>query len=99
VVTQTTPKQEGTTINEGSFELSAYPNPVSDVLTVTLSGIEDVNGTLEMIDVLGKAVQCHISMVNNSTFNIQTSTLSSGVYFIRYKDDEGRTGMVKVVKE
>jgi hypothetical protein len=72
---------------------------VSDVLTVTLSGIEDVNGTLKMIDVLGKAVQCHIAMVNNSTFNIQTSTLSSGVYFIRYKDSEGRTGTLKVVKE
>ena len=98
-IAPSTQLQEGTTLNEGSFTISAYPNPVSDVLTVTISGIEEVKGTLEMIDVLGKAVQCHISMVNNSTFNIQTSTLSSGIYFIHYKDDAGRTGTLKVVKE
>jgi hypothetical protein len=98
-IIQSNVREETALLNEGSFELSAYPNPVGDVLTVTLSGIEDVKGTLEMLDVLGKAVQCQIAMVNNSTFNIQTSTLSSGIYFIHYKDDAGRTGTLKVMKE
>jgi hypothetical protein len=97
VVTQTTPKQEGTTINEGSFELSAYPNPVSDVLTITVAEPDEVNGTIQIMDFSGKLILN--KDMNEPTFLLEIKDLSSGIYFIRYKDDEGRTGTLKVVKE
>ena len=110
VVTQTTPKEDAVTTIDGSFEMSAYPNPVSEVLTVTISGIEGANGTIQVMDVLGKVVKslsckedANQTTTNNqqSTINYQLSTdnWSSGVYLIRYKDETGRTGTLKVVKE
>ena len=99
---------------EGSFVLSAYPNPVNDVLTVTIDGIANVNGTIQVLDALGKMVtsqDCHPELVEGQTntgfdtsaplsvHSLKTANWSSGVYFIRYKDDAGRTGTVKVVKE
>jgi hypothetical protein len=37
--------------------------------------------------------------MNEPTLLLEMKDLSSGIYFIRYKDDEGRTGTLKVVKE
>jgi hypothetical protein len=53
-VTSSSQKVEAgtTSSSDGVLSITAYPNPVQDVLTVTLSGVEEINGTLEMIDVL-----------------------------------------------
>jgi hypothetical protein len=101
VVTQTTPKtDEGTTsFNEGSFMMTAYPNPIKEEVTVTIDGIDTNNGSLEIIDAFGRTIETVFFKMNNSSFKLQTATLSSGVYFIRFKDNDGRTGMVKVIKE
>ena len=90
--------------------LSAYPNPVGDLLNITVSGIEEINGTIQVMDALGKVVKsfsckedANQTTTNNqqSNINCQLSTVnwSSGVYLVRYKDDQGRTGTLKVVKE
>ena len=112
IVTQTTPKvvQSTSTFNEQNFVLSAYPNPVGDLLNITVSGIEEINGTIQVMDALGKVVKsfsckedANQTTTNNqqSNINCQLSTVnwSSGVYLVRYKDDQGRTGTLKVVKE
>ena len=98
VVTQTTSKQEIGTTN-GSFVISAYPNPVSDVLTVDVSGIQNpTNPTVEIMNSMGQqvAVKALSSTVN---CELSTTNWSSGIYFVRYKDDEGRTGTIKIIKD
>ena len=108
VVTQTTPKENAVTTIDGSFEMSAYPNPVSEVLTVTISGIETIDGIIQVMDMSGKLIPskaCHPEPVEGSSntgfdkLSLTTDNWSSGVYLIRYKDDEGRTGTLKVVKQ
>ncbi len=98
VVTQTTSKQEIGTTN-GSFVISAYPNPVSDLLTVDVSGIQNpTNPTVEIMNSMGQqvAVKALSSTVN---CELSTTNWSSGIYFVRYKDDEGRTGTIKIIKD
>ena len=88
---------KNTTFSEGNFELSAYPNPVSDVVTITVAGLNEVNGTIQLIDFSGKLIMN--KAMNEPTLLLEMKDLCSGVYLIRFKDNEGRTGTLKVVKE
>jgi hypothetical protein len=99
VVTQAGVKEEPGTTNgsEMSFELGAYPNPVSDVLTVNVTGIEEVNGTVTVMDFNGRLV---ISKeMKASSMTVDMTGMASGVYLVRYKDGEGRTGTIKITKQ
>jgi len=91
-------EEPGTTNgSEMSFELSAYPNPVSDVLTVNVTGIEEVNGTVTVMDFNGRLV---ISKeMKASSMTVDMTGMASGVYLVRYKDGEGRTGTIKITKQ
>ncbi len=99
VVTQTGVKEETGTTNstEMSFELSAYPNPVNDLLTVNVRGIENVDATIQVMDFNGRLVS-HKEMKQAST-TVDMTGFASGVYLIRYKDNDGRTGTIKVTKQ
>ena len=99
VVTQTNVREELITINdsEQKFELIAYPNPVSDVLTINISGLDDVDGTLSVMDMNGKLLA--FKDIIQPTLNIEMNDFPSGIYFIRFKDKEGRTGTLKITKQ
>jgi hypothetical protein len=97
VIAPTTPKENQGITSDASFELSAYPNPVSDVLTVTITGIEGAKGTIQMMDFNGRLVATQEMKQASTTINM--GGYASGVYLVRFKDNEGRTGTVKVVKE
>jgi hypothetical protein len=86
-----------TNTTDGSFEISAYPNPVNDLLTFSIAGVEEVNGTLQLIDMNGKLFLSQT--ITEPTISIDMKDYASGLYFLRYKDAEGRAGTVKVVKE
>ena len=99
-LTKASAKEEvGTTNNTGEtvFEMTAYPNPVNDVLTVKVSGIENVDGMIQVMDINGKLIIS--KALRQAQGDINMSGEATGTYFIRYKDNEGRTGTLKVVKE
>ncbi len=99
IVTQTTPKEEvsTTSMGEGSFELSAYPNPVNDLLTINISGLETVDGTIIVMDYSGKLITTQLMSL--STLNLDMKEYASGVYLIRYKGKDGKVGIVKITKQ
>ncbi len=75
--------------------ITVYPNPAQNEITVTLN-----NGiTLEaatILDVNGRVVQSH--KFNNLTQeNINISTLSAGVYFIKIQSNSG-IGVKRIIK-
>ena len=91
-------------VNTGNG-ISMYPNPVSEILVVMIDSREkNAGGSIEVLDVLGKVI-ASTSLGNRTSatsiiqVEMSTENWSSGVYFISYKDSEGRTGTVKVVKE
>ena len=99
VVTQTGVKEETGTTNSSamSFELSAYPNPVTDVLTINVQGIENIDGTIQVMDYNGR-LMTNKEMKHAST-TVDMTGFASGVYLVRYKDNEGRTGTIKITKQ
>lgn len=76
-------------VAEASIEVSVYPNPVVDVLTVNTEESEirvfDLNGTMKF------------STVNKGKTEIDMQAFPSGVYFVEITTLEG-SAMVKVIK-
>ena len=103
VITQTGVKEEAgitsnpTSTEDAVFELAAYPNPVSGVLTINVRGIEEVNATVQVMDFNGRVVAMK-EMTTTST-TVDMTGYASGMYLIRYKDAEGRTGTIKINKQ
>ena len=69
-------------INSEIAKLSVYPNPVSTVLNVDYSLVQNQKVTLQIVDVLGKVVytsdQNGVTGANNLKINVKT--FSAGIY-------------------
>ncbi len=104
VVTQTGAKESlGVTssgsdgFSDGHFAFSAFPNPAGDHVTVRTNGAVSQRAVVQVMTVAGAAVK-EVEMKDAQT-EIDLSGFASGVYLIRYKDAEGHTGMVRLVKQ
>ena len=78
--------------------LEIFPNPVSDVLTISQSSVEIYNGSIFLLSAEGRLVES----LEELTFGqlnqqIDMSKLPKGVYFIKIETDKGTT-VRKVVK-
>jgi hypothetical protein len=82
-------------INENEFStFDIFPNPAKE--QVTISNIE-AGSTVTLVDVTGKTVSQQLS--NSTSVNLQTSALTSGVYFVRVINNNGISGTQKLVIE
>jgi len=84
----------GITEIPGFAEVSVYPNPATQMLTV--SGAS-AGMHLGIYDALGRLLQ-H-STLKGDKDQIDVSRLASGIYLMRFTDKQGRRGNVKFVKE
>jgi PKD repeat protein len=71
---------------------SVYPNPASTVFTLQLSSTQNINATLELVDVLGRPVQTQtLNLVNGiNTAEMNIEKLPSGVYELIVQTSNGR---------
>ena len=60
--------------------ISAYPNPFEDEITVTFDTIDNGNVMFEVVDVLGRVVSSGLSSEDRIVFG---SELKSGIYIVR----------------
>jgi len=73
--------------------LHIFPNPVSDFVTVELP--ENSNkGQLYVFDITGAIMQSEI--INAESNRVNLSNLASGVYFISYFDENGKSWSAEV---
>lgn len=72
--------------------ISIYPNPITDLLTLELSELSEIN-QLSIVDVNGQLVYGSKD-IQNSAVHIDTKNWSQGVYFVKLNGLETR----KVVK-
>jgi hypothetical protein len=73
------------TFNKGGVVIgSVYPNPVQDVLNVTVSTSKSEIATVSILDVTGKLVQKETKSLGkgSSILQIPTSQLPQGIYFL-----------------
>jgi len=60
--------------------ISIYPNPVADFLTVKTLLVE--NTTIDIVDVAGKLIQSQSSISTNGEYRINMQNVSPGIYFV-----------------
>ncbi|WP_394759914.1 T9SS type A sorting domain-containing protein [Flavobacterium sp.] len=79
-----------------SKEFSAYPNPTSNTITISLNNNSDNIDSVIVTDVLGKTVLT--KMINDSSAKIDLSNMSKGIYLLKVKSRE-QEKVLKIVKE
>jgi hypothetical protein len=85
-----------TNMNNAGFSLDAYPNPVTDVLVIKLSGQVKGAGNIAVTDVSGKTV--HTASIHKAETSVSMKGLPAGLYLIRYTD-QARTEIIKITKQ
>jgi hypothetical protein len=82
--------------NNATGDITVYPNPFTDNLTLTFN--TSVSAKVELLDVLGKVVYA-TSMKNKKELNITigaSSTIAAGMYYLRITGDVNE--QIKVIK-
>ena len=82
--------------SSGSVLVQAYPNPVSDKVTVKAFG-QQGNANISITDVTGRQLM-RTTMPDNGIATIDISALSSGVYYVVYSDAVN-TQTIKINKQ
>jgi len=85
-----------TATNVNLFAVDAYPNPVKETLTVSVSGDRGENASIVITDATGKLIQT--VAVNANTTEIKMGGLAAGMYFVKYSDSKQRQ-TIKVDKQ
>ncbi len=79
--------------------ISAYPNPAINKITIRYNNEEQENVELAVFDLLGKevvTVQDDRKKAGNQVFNINTSILKNGIYFVRVTTGQ-KSGTAKII--
>ena len=72
-----------------SNTFDVYPNPATDVVTVELSEAGSADAQVEVLDIKGQVVSSEVLTAGQSSIQVNTSTLASGVYTVRVKSESG----------
>jgi hypothetical protein len=75
--------------------IEVYPNPAQNVVNVDLSGMQHVNGTIQLMDIMGRVL--YIAKCDEAHKEINVSRLSNGVYTIQFVDDAGNKLQTKLL--
>jgi len=75
-------------VNNGNSLIEIYPNPVTDVLTISLGNTPGENATATITDISGKTIQV-ISLKKLKT-DVNIATLPAGNYMLKYTDGENK---------
>ncbi|MFM2393191.1 MAG: hypothetical protein RLZZ546_1173 [Bacteroidota bacterium] len=82
------------------YNITAYPNPVSDFINVSHS-LKGSNLQVRMSDALGRQLSSKTlssSQINEGSFNLDLRTYSQGIYYLNFILDGTDFGSMKVVK-
>ncbi|MCU0468708.1 MAG: GEVED domain-containing protein [Arcicella sp.] len=86
-------------IDWGSEDITAYPNPVSDIVTIRLNYITtDEPKKVKMTSGSGIELGTKEVVLENNEFRIDTRGLKTGLYFISVQEAD-KQKVVKIVKE
>jgi hypothetical protein len=71
---------------EDNISLNVFPNPTERMVNIAIDGLNGNQSTLEIYDALGNTVFTQI-ISSNGTYQLDSSFLQSGVYFIKVKSN------------
>jgi hypothetical protein len=82
-------------INEQDFSIATYPNPVKNIMTMSITGAIKTGATAIITDVTGKALKT-LQVTDHKT-DIDISQLPTGNYLLKYSDGENNS-ILKISK-
>jgi hypothetical protein len=84
-------------VEDISLRCRIYPNPVSDLLYLTIDGGLDLNWSFKLLDIGGRLLQAEV--VKEQETKLSLGHFKSGVYFLKvFKKDQLSVREVKVFK-
>jgi hypothetical protein len=83
-------------IAEGAIELGGYPNPATDVFTITYNAVE-VGSDLVITNNLGEVMSVQQLVQNNGRLAIDLSAFASGVYFYQVSNGTSTSAVQKFI--
>ncbi len=81
-----------------TFKLEAFPNPVTDKLTVDYQIHSNQNAILDLVSIEGKIIKSIQLNSNQNQVILELNNLKSGIYFLNFKINQIQTKSIKVVK-
>ncbi|WP_250429088.1 PA14 domain-containing protein [Pontibacter ruber] len=84
-------------------QVSAYPNPFKDVITLNFGTQEVKLQEVVILDQTGKVIYTErkdLALVNNKLeLNLASAGLKAGLYILKYTDTQGKSSSIKIIKE
>lgn len=78
------PQLSGIATHNLNAVIKAYPNPTKNVLNVDINAVERINGTISIIDVMGRVVYSEkVDYVGKVMKSIPVAALGSGIYSLQ----------------
>ena len=100
--TTSTLQTEITDSNISFDKVTAYPNPFSDVVTLDLASEKITLQKVVILNQTGTVVyeEQNLKLENNKlVINLAGTDLNSGLYFLKYTDNTGKSNTIKLIKE
>ena len=83
----------------GNLNLNVYPNPNQGSFTVTISSSSEINGTMSVVDELGRTINTQsIDVTGTKQIQLEMSNLSPGAYLLEINSENGRSVKQFIVK-
>jgi len=82
--------------NQISLNLTAYPNPTTDYLTLNVVNFQRSNLNFELYDVSGKLIESR--KIISSTETIKMEHLPSAIYFLKVTNSSKEVKTFKIIK-
>lgn len=86
------------TIDYVQEDIKVYPNPVTNLLNIELNHFDIKKGELQVFDVSGRKIANKTFRIDGDTLKFRTSSLQTGVYFIKLLLENGKTETIKFLK-
>ena len=87
------------TIQDYLLDVNIYPNPVSDILTIKIEGINSELLEVNLLNHLGQIISKHQINSLSKTHQIETDKVPKGMFFVNLKFSDGRHSIKKVIKD
>jgi hypothetical protein len=76
--------------------LSAYPNPVKNIVTISIDNFNNNKGIVTISDIAGRVV--YTADMNADKMDINMSAWAQGLYLVKYTSDNG-SKTIKITKD
>lgn len=79
-------------VNNTEITTIVYPNPINDISTIEISGIQNINGVIEVYDLFGRKIK---SFSINNNISINRNEFDAGLYIYQVIADDKLIGSGK----